>query len=194
MKNFLRISLVTFALLLTTSMVNAQLLPVSMGIKGGANFSNVNTDGYKSKTGFNAGITVDLNLPANLAIMSGLEINTKGAKVKDTDYSMNAMYLQLPVHLGYKFGIPGLRFHFSLGPYFAQGIGGKTKFDGEKFDTFSDTALKKFDWGLGAGVGVTFLGMIQARVGYDHGLANIGRGDVKVRNRNAYISAGFLFF
>lgn len=200
MKNLFRVVLTTLILLLSTTMMNAQLLPVSLGIKGGANLSNFSADGYKSKSGFNAGLTVDLNLPSNMAIMSGLEVTTKGAKHEEGDFSINAMYLQLPVHLGYKFGIPGVRFHFNFGPYFAQGIGGKTKginSEGSsiKYDTFGDNPeqMKKFDWGIGMGIGATLLGKIQVRVGYDHGLTKVSQIG-KIKNRNAYISAGFIFF
>lgn len=209
MKNFIKISFVTLALLLATN-ASAQLLPVSLGIKGGVNLSNMNIKHAKtkSKTGYNAGLTLDINLPANLAIMSGLELNTKGTKIKGTDASINAMYLQLPVHLGYRVKlVPGVSAHFDFGPYFAQGLEGKIKYSDEdgsyKENTFSDDGFKKFDWGLGVGVGVTFLGKIQVRAGYDHGLANIGRkvelggevlGDVKVKNRNAFLSVGYKFF
>lgn len=192
MKNFIKISFVTLALLLATN-TNAQLLPISMGIKGGVNLSNVNTEATKSKAGYNAGLTLDVNLPANLAIMSGLELTTKGAKFKNIDGSINAMYLQLPVHLGYRVKlVPGVSAHFDLGPYFAQGIGGKIKAAGEKVNTFD--AYDKFDWGLGIGVGVTFLGKIQVRAGYDHGIANIAKAGDSQRNQNAFASVGYKFF
>lgn len=201
MNKIIKISLATLFLLLTTVTVNAQLLPVSLGLKGGVNFSRANGDITKNKSGFNAGLTLDLNLPAGLAIMSGLEITTKGTKFKESDVSVNAMYLQLPIHLGYRFGVPGARFHFNLGPYFAQGIGGKTKgvdTEGDKFkaDTFGSATgqLRKLDWGLGVGVGVTFLGKIQVRMGYDHGMKNLAREGGKFKNRNAYVSAGLMFF
>ena len=201
MNKIIKISLATLFLLLTTVTVNAQLLPVSLGLKGGVNFSRANGDITKNKSGFNAGLTLDLNLPAGWAIMSGLEITTKGTKFKESDVSVNAMYLQLPIHLGYKFGVPGAKFHFDFGPYFAQGIGGKTKnsYLGEKVNTFD--YYDKFDWGLGLGVGVTFLGKIQIRMGYDLGLKNIAGKfkeedgvDAKFKNRNAYVSAGLMFF
>lgn len=203
MKNFMRVSLVAIALLLTST-VNAQLLPISLGIKGGLNVSNVSTDNYESKNGFNAGLTADINLPAGFGIFSGLEVNTKGAKIDEKfgDVKMNAMYLQLPVRLGYRMSLlPGLRAHFGFGPYFAQGIGGKTKgkyIDGGEVDmkTFGDDGLKKFDWGLGGEVGVTLIGRVQVRAGYDFGLKNIAPSDAeaKIKNRNFYVSAGLLFF
>ena len=201
MKNFIKITLASLILLFTTTTLNAQLLPISMGVKGGVNFSSANGEPAKYKTGFNAGLTVDLNLPAGIAIMSGLELTTKGTKFEDTDISVNAMYLQLPIHLGYRFGVPGVKFHFNLGPYFAHGVGGKVKnsYLGEKVSTFD--YYDKFDWGLGIGVGVTLLGKIQIRAGYDHGLKNIASKFNKAegenadfKNRNLYVSAGLLFF
>lgn len=196
MKNFIKISFVALALLLGTN-ASAQLLPVSLGIKGGVNLSSMDIKGAKtkSKAGYNAGLTLDVNLPANLAIMTGLEVTTKGAKAKGGDGTINATYLQLPVHMGYRLKlVPGVSAHFDLGPYFAQGLGGKVKEDGEKSNTFGDDALKKFDWGLGVGVGVTFLGKFQVRAGYDHGFANIAREEGNVKNRNAFLSVGYKFF
>lgn len=197
MKNFIKISFVSLALLLATN-VSAQLLPVSLGIKGGVNLSNMDIKGEKTKSrpGYNAGVTLDVNLPANLALMTGLEVTSKGAKAKHGDASINATYLQLPVHMGYRIKlVPGVSAHFDLGPYFAQGISGKNKDDdGDKENTFSDDGCKKFDWGVGVGVGVTFLGKIQVRAGYDHGFSNIARGEGNVKNRNAFLSAGYKFF
>lgn len=215
MKNFIKISLIALALMLTTS-ANAKLIPVSLGIKGGINSSTVNTKGWESKSGFNAGLTLDVNLPANLAIMSGLEISTKGAKMSGSQLDIpgmgtvdvpsskiNATYLQLPVHLGYRIKlIPGLRLHVNAGPYFSQGIGGKTNFelvgaDGQttKAKTFKDDVFEKFDWGLGIGAGATVLGMVQVRAGYDWGMKNVSKIDgMNIKNRNFYASVGFLIF
>lgn len=212
MKNLLKATLVALVLTFATN-INAQS-PISVGVKAGLNVSN---QSYKSeglnvsgsaKVGFNAGLTLDINLPSNLAVMSGLELTTKGVKfdIEDTKTTFNAMYLQLPIHLGYKIEIaPQTKIHFNAGPYLAYGIGGKIKnsYDNEKMDTFGDDALKRFDFGLGIGAGVTFVDKVQVRLGYDFGLADAGRKgtdeygdayDVKVKNRNFYVSLGYLFF
>lgn len=196
MKTFLRISFIALALALTTT-ANAQLLPISIGLKGGITRSDLNISGTEGRNGFNAGATVDINLPANFGIFSGLEVITKGAKYKDTNVKVDPMYLQLPVRLGYRLKLlPGLRTHFGFGPYFAQGIGGKMKgtIDGEKVDEkiFSNDGWRKSDWGLGAEVGVTLIGRIQVRTGYDFGLQNVAREGDKVRNRSFYVSAGLI--
>lgn len=209
MKHLIKLSFITLALLLASN-ANAQSLPVSMGIKGGINVSNSSSKQTKSIVGYNAGLTLDVNLPSNVAIMTGLEITSKGAKMKDADLKVDATYLQLPIHLGYKMNVaPGVTAHFDIGPYFAQGVWGKTKGSqdlihpttGEVLktldinqDTFGDDVLKRFDWGLGIGVGVTFMGKIQILAGYDHGIASTKIMDEKFRNRNVFASVGWKFF
>lgn len=206
MKHLLKLSFISLALLLATN-VNAQSLPVSMGIKGGINVSNSSSKTTKSKVGYNAGLTLDVNLPSNVAIMTGLEITSKGVKMKDADLKVDATYLQLPIHIGYKMEVaPGVTAHFDIGPYFAQGVWGKTKgtlpIEGlvgqENVDvnqnTFGDDVLKRFDWGIGIGVGTTFMGKFQLLAGYDHGIASSKIMGEKLRNRNAFLSLGWKFF
>lgn len=218
MRKLLKTTLLTLVLIAVTGSLSAQLLPLSLGLKGGLNTSNTDAKDSKARAGFNAGLTLDLYLPANLVILSGIELSTKGANDKrrvespgdlsiegtyDRETKMNMMYLQVPVKLGYRIKtIPGLGLHFGAGPYFAQGIGGKTKVisngkETYKENTFGDKdgQLKKMDWGLGVEVGASVLGLVQVRTGYDFGLANISRDkDNKVRNRNFYVSAGIKFF
>lgn len=188
----------------------AQLLPLSLGIKGGINASNTSFKDSDARVGYNAGLTLDLYLPSNFAIFTGIDLTSKGGKTKDvmlpnssgtTEFKSNAIYMQIPVKLGYRIdAIPGLGLHFGAGPYFAQGIGGKTKYkvDGKetKFNTFGDGDLqyKKFDWGLGVEVGAKVLGLVQVRIGYDFGLVKIDRADEKIKNRNFYASLGFNIF
>ncbi len=191
---------------------NAQLgiNPLSFGIKGGVNMSNFSGDpeDTSAKAGWNAGITVDVSLPANFYIASGVELTTKGAKYKQSvviggdaislvEAKANPMYIQVPVHLGYKIkAFPTTNIVFHGGPYWAYGISGKTKVEGQKYDFFGSDAneAKRNDFGLGFGAGVEFLGKITAGIGCDFGLLNISRVDnYTVRNQNAYFSVGYKF-
>lgn len=183
---------------------NAQILPFSLALKGGTTSSNLRgMHSSDSKSGFNAGLSADINLPANFRIYTGIELVSKGAKnagIAPNEYDkINALYLQVPAKLGYNFPvIPGLGLHVGVGPYFAQGIGGKIEKMGakEKIDTFGNDTMKKFDWGVGAEVGASILGILQVRVGYDMGIANIAQSEWngKVRNKNLYTSLGIKFF
>lgn len=175
------------------------------GVKAGLNMSNFNGDveDTKVKIGFNVGVTLDYALTdaRDWYLMTGLEYTTKGAKGKkvgDIKPSVNAAYLQLPVHVGYKFDVTeATRLSFHAGPYLAYGVNGKRKFkEGSaelSLDTFDDNAYKRFDFGLGLGAGAEF-GKIGVGLGYDFGLLNIADAkDVTIRNGNAYLTVGYKF-
>lgn len=210
MKKIFKTSLFIMALFLAIN-ANAQDSPIQLGVKAGANMSNFGGDikDTKAKFGFNVGVTLDYNFTPNVALLTGLEFTTKGAKAKDTEYtkdaSANAMYLQLPVHVGYKLDVAeGTKIVFHAGPYIAYGIGGKSKSTDEgvkeKDDFFGseeDGGFKRFDFGVGAGVGAEF-GKIGVGLGYDFGLTNIAHKaeegeSFKVKNQNAYLTVGYKF-
>jgi len=228
MKNCFKLFLTAAILLLSVN--SYALLPISLGIKGGVNLSNVggDVDDNKSKAGFNAGLVMDIDIPlTSFGIMTGIEFTTKGAKIETRenvgDYSafidgkINASYLQLPVHATYKMGLaPATSLKFHAGPYFAYGIGGKSKItdfgvnglnlsrdemmdalglkeSDLKSDTFGSDGFDKFDFGLGIGVGLQ-VWKFGVDLGWDFGLTNIsGDSDYKVRNRNGYLSFSYRF-
>lgn len=205
MKQFYKLSLLTIALFIGIT-AKAQESPMSIGIKVGANLSNIggDIDDTDAKFGYNFGITVDYGFTPNWYLQSGVEFTTKGYKLKhdilNQKTTSNAMYLQLPVHAAYKLPIvDGTNIVFHAGPYFAYGIGGKTKYEVagttiKKISTFGDTPrAKRFDFGLGGGVGVEF-GAITADLGCDFGLVNISHTSTSVKNQNFYLSVGYKFF
>ncbi len=88
------------------------------------------------------------------------------------------------------------------GPYAAYGVGGKSKLSGSigdisaetEGDVFGDDGfLKRFDAGLGLGVGAEF-GPLLLDLGWDMGLVNIADSDNNdIKNQNAYLSVGYRF-
>jgi len=209
MKNFIKAGLVAVALLVNIS-ANAQI-PLEFGVKAGVNMSNFGGDSkdIEAKAGFNIGVTVDYAISSELYVLSGLELTTKGAKSKTTtpfgkkqETTMNPMYLQLPVHLGYKLEIaPETKLVFHAGPYIAYGIGGKNKTSIKDDDVthsteskfFGDKGCDKLDLGVGLGVNVEF-GKIGVGLGYDFGLNNIsGNSSAKMKNQNTYLTVGYKF-
>lgn len=221
MKTILKTSLLAIFLLIGV-VANAQEQPLTFGVKAGMNLSNLSGDGVEgtdAKVGFNVGLTVDYALTQDLFLMSGLEFTTKGAKASFSDsyegvnaemnITINSMYLQLPVHAGYKFDVSeGMKLNLHAGPYVAYGIGGKskTKIKGDiagrdinlepegDVDMFGDKGMaNRFDFGLGLGVGAEF-GKFGVGLGYDLGLTNIAKDSKeKVRNMNAYLTVGYKF-
>ncbi|WP_029903102.1 porin family protein [Prevotella sp. 10(H)] len=221
MKTTFKSCLVIITLLLFVTSANAQDKPLTFGVKAGMNLSNFSgdgADGMDAKIGFNVGVTVDYQLTQELYLLTGLEFTMKGGKDKGTlslpgyDYTYtgeekdNPMYLQIPIHLGYKLAVAdATNIVFHAGPYIAYGVGGKSKIKGSyasagenayvdtDIDFFGKDRAKKFDMGLGLGATVEF-GKIGVGLGYDFGLLNMSRSsELKVRNMNAYLTLGYKF-
>lgn len=201
--------LLIVAMLFVVSAANAQL---NLGVKGGLNMSNFYGEEINNnnvKIGFHIGLAADYEFLYNSAIQTGLFFTTKGAKYEGSigsvsgDISLNPMYLQVPVHYAYKLDVtPGTRLVFHAGPYAAYGVGGKTSFNVSAGDNSSsidgndvfgeDNLLKRFDAGLGLGVGAEF-GPMLLDIGWDMGLVNISNTSGTIKNQNAYISVGYKF-
>ena len=209
----IKVVLFAIALLIGVS-ASAQDQKIIFGVKGGLNLSTITGDlnETKMKVGFNVGATLDYAFTPELYLMTGLEYTTKGVKIDvEGDPSLNAAYLQLPIHLGYKFEIAeNSKIVVHGGPFVAYGINGKYKEkDPESrveasVNTF-DKMMKRFDFGLGLGAGVE-IGKINIGLGYDFGLVNVADidktlfglddfeiGDISMKTGNAYFTVGYKF-
>jgi hypothetical protein len=205
----MKLSLVAAMLILVTA-ASAQM---SLGVKGGLNISNFHGDELSNKDakiGFHIGILADYEFMYSHAIQTGLFLTTKGFKSEYTSavgnfkYRENLMYLQLPVHYAYKLYVsPGTRVVFHAGPYMACGVGGRRKATSGSLlgewenvkKVFGDGNMqyKRFDAGLGLGVGAEF-GPILLDLGWDMGLVNISRTrNGNIKNQNAVLSIGYKF-
>ena len=185
-------------LLLMSAGVSAQV-PIELGVKAGANLSNFSKGDWDAKVGFNAGITADINFAPSMYVLTGLEFTMKGGKndIAGVKLTANPMYLQLPVHFGYKLEVmSGTNIVFRAGPYLAYGIAGKAKAKKgsveESIDFFGKDANRRFDYGIGGGVGAEF-GKIGVTLGYDFGLNKLVDADGAAKNQNAYLSLGYRF-
>ena len=205
MKTFIRTALIAIAVFVGMS-ASAQDKPLTFGVKGGMNLSNFSgkaSENSDAKIGFNVGVTVDYAFSSDVYLLTGLEFTTKGAKWEEGDekLTLNPMYLQVPIHVGYKLTVAeDTRIVFHAGPYIAYGIAGKItakkgslKESENIFGSDEIQGLKRFDFGLGLGTAVEF-GKFGIGLGYDFGLANIGRSSTfKLRNMNAYLTVGYKF-
>lgn len=133
------------------------------GVRAGLNVASLLDQGMEvhSKTGFHiAGVYQRLlteSLP--LYLETGLQLSQKGYKVQFYEReSYNAMYLEIPVMVNYKFYIKDkVAIYPSFGVYYALGIGGKYKgesmnseeYGTEKYDMFGSKGfMKRSDFGL----------------------------------------------
>lgn len=211
MKKFL----VLFALVAISMVsVNAQE-HVRWGVVAGMNVSKYTFTGFDNKIGFHAGVKAEVGLP-QLAEGAYLDfgglLTLKGAKIDGgslASFKFNPYYLEIPVHIGYKYAVNN---DFSLfgnvGPYFGFGLFGKAKLkvNGDLSDygyedygdistsenVFGDDGLKRFDFGLGLKVGAEFSRKYQVSLSYDFGLVKVEK-DLGMKNRNLMISLGYMF-
>lgn len=202
------------------------------GIRAGLNLSNLRGDfkdavdgsDVKMKAGFHVGVIYDWGISESFYIQPGLYYNMKGVKAEDKEESSykstyNLSYLEVPVLASYRIALSDrAKWQINAGPYFAVGVGGKLKYEGdgeeEKMDAFGKTEynedgegedkgdLKRFDFGLSFGIGVS-INQFYVGLKYDLGLSNIGEKDrwykgeeeskAKIRTGNFAISVGYNF-
>ena len=198
------------------------------GVVAGMNVSKLSTAGLGNKIGYHVGARAELGLSqvANgLYLDAAALISAKGAKTDAGDLggiNVNATYLEIPIHVGYKYAVSdNFNVFGSFGPYVGIGLFGKTKVDeldydsshelvntSYKYNTFGD-GYKRFDMGLGFNVGVEIQQKYRISLGYDFGFlktndSNFEEGDEDfeemeidlasgAKNRNLTISVAYMF-
>ncbi len=177
--------------IVTVPMAKAQ---ISFAVKGGVNLSNwygESSKPFSPKIGFNAGIMTEYGLANNFCLQSGLTLHSKGMIIKYNGGSKtyNSIYLQLPVHAGYKVDIsPAVKVMLHAGPYIAYGIAGKIRSNGVSQDLF-DEHYRRFDTGAGLGVSAEYRSFL-LDLGIDMGLLIFQE---TFKNLNSYLSVGYRF-
>ncbi len=192
--------------------VNAQD-NLKWGVMAGMNVSKYTITGFDNRIGFHAGVKAELGLSqeASGAYMDFAALLTlKGAKIDGgsiASIKFNPYYLEVPVHVGYKYAVnDDFALFGSVGPYIAVGLFGKAKakVDGNIADLgelgtnsaseniFGDDGLKRFDFGLGLKAGVEFSKKYQVAISYDFGLVEVAK-DLGMKNRNLMLSLGYMF-
>ena len=155
------------------------------GIKGGVNFSNLNTQNVESNnvlTGFNAGLFAKIPITSSFAIQPELLYTTKGAKLTYDNYFVNGSakfnlnYLELPVLLAINI-TPNFNIH--AGPYVAYLLDGNVTNDvsGTLFDiqnNINNDDYNKFDTGLSLGLGYD-ASQFGFGARYNYGLQKVGK-------------------
>lgn len=180
------------------------------GVAAGMNVSNLKVSGFDSRIGFHAGAKAELGLPQvteGAYLDFGALLSLKGAKVDGGSLGsikMNPCYLEIPIHIGYKYAVnDNFTLFANAGPYFGIGLFGKLKTTGSikneleslagksSENIFGDDGFKRFDFGLGLKAGMEFSKKYQLSIGYDFGLTETS--DAGTKNRNLMISLGLMF-
>lgn len=185
------------------------------GLSGGYNLNSMIAN--ESKSGFHAGLKgeyVFRDAQKGLYTDFGLMISSYGWKStpaydngtgKVSEWDTTPYYLNIPIHLGYKFKVnDNLSIFVNAGPYFNIGMFGKmnctTTHLGSKIETqvssnniFKDGLSPRFDWGIGFRAGVEIARHTQIAIGYDWGMKNSYMNNPETKNRTFVVSLTYYF-
>ena len=198
----LRFAMITVAALFAMQTVYGQAA-VSLGLKGGLNFANVNTSSvgaaYDSRTGYHVGAFVGIKF-AKFAIQPELIYSQQGSTVKinTSNFDANFSYMNIPVI--FKFYIIG-GFNLQAGPQFGFLMSATGPVDptgtcsptttGDIKNQFSSSDISV---GLGAGFDLPLKLSIDAR--YNLGVSDINStaASSAVKNQVFQLSLGYKLF
>lgn len=189
---------------------------IKLGVKGGLNVSSLklNDDMYdtSNRAGFFIGPMVKVTVPiTGLSFDIAALYDQKDAKVRVADDVVGGTYnsttvtqkfIDIPVNVRYGFGLSSLANIFLFaGPQWGINVGDKNF----KWNESSSYSLKKANFSVNVGAGVTLLSHLQASVNYNiecnkSGSMDTGSLDsngnpvvVKGRNNTWQISLGYWF-
>ena len=186
--------------LFTVSAVNAQF---RFGVKGGVNIAKVSFDkdviNSGNITGFHVGPMLEgMFGQGGVGFDAGVLFSQKGFDADDE--TVKNTFLEVPVNLKFKFGLPLVNPYFAAGPYIDFRVGGDKLRDISYKDVKHQVESKSFGAGLNFGAGAEVFDKLQVGLTYSWGLTN----DYKTfygNNLDSYqgkphtwsISAAFLF-
>ncbi len=175
-----------------------------LGVRAGINIANIDFRGGDpdSKAGFLVGAVYERRLLKfrPLYVETGLFFAQKGCDFEEPDSKLNAIYLQIPLMVKYRFRLSErVTLAPMAGAYYAVGIGGNLKTPQMREETF-DEYCKRSDFGLRFAAQAQWTHFLFS-VGYEVGLVDFGRAieslytrvDSRMRTRNLYLEVGYNF-
>ena len=168
----------------------------TFGIKGGVNFSKVNSDNLNSSTvsGYQAGLFARFG--SGLYLQPELYVSSTGGKFSSADGLYNGEVkftnLNVPLLLGTKIGSKDLNFRLMVGPVYTYTINKSENFSANFVSAYKDFGnYNNSTLGFQAGGGVD-VGPITADLRYEGGLSDINKNFGQRQSLWA-ISVGFKF-
>ncbi|MGZ3764140.1 MAG: porin family protein [Mucilaginibacter sp.] len=170
---------------------------ISLGIKGGVNFSKINADNLNesTRTGYQAGVFARFG--SAFYIQPEAYLSSTGGKFVTSDNSfkanVNFTNLSVPLLLGHSFGEKNLNFRLMAGPVYTYNLNKSESFSDNTNAAIADFGhYKNSTIGFQAGGGVD-IGPITADLRYEGGLTKVS-DDFGQRQNLWALSVGFKFF
>ena len=176
---------------------------LKFGVKGGLNISSVhlNSDILKADnvTGFQIGPMIETTIPLiGVGLDAAILYSQKGMDVKSetgTSTNVKTDYIDVPVNLKWKFGLPIIKGYLAAGPYIGFRVGGD-KFWEIPGSVVGQVKAKNFSAGLNFGAGVELISHLQVGINYGLGLTDnysAEKYDLHAKNRGWSVTAAILF-
>lgn len=183
--------------LILAAMVVPASAQLRFGVKGGVNISKVHFSkdaiDPSNVTGFHIGPMLEGSIPLiGVGFETALLYSQKGLEYNDK--SMKVDYLDLPVHLKWKFGLPIVKVYLATGPNFSFRVGGDKLWDIPD-NVSGQIKAKSFGTGWDFGVGAEVFNHLQVGLNYNLGLTNNFeiKNSESGKNRGWMITAAILF-
>lgn len=142
---------------------------LDLGIKAGANFSNItDASNLSNKTGFQAGIFAGLKFTDKVGLQADLLYSQQGAEFDFGDFDLT--YINVPVVLKY-YIVQGL--NIQAGPQFGFIVDDKITVD--LGDVVADAKAESFDLSAVLGAGYDFPLGIRLDARYNFGLTDVSK-------------------
>ena len=179
--------------------ITAQAQSSTFGIKGGINFSKINTDNLNESTvtGYQAGLFARFG--SSFYVQPEVYVASSGGKVNGNvgtaAYNGDIKFttLNVPLLLGKSFGAKDLNFRLMVGPVYSYIMDQNKNFSANFSGAYADFGnYNNSTLGYQAGAGVD-IGPITADVRYEGGLTEINKNYGQKQNLWA-VSVGFKFF
>lgn len=195
-----KIIILVSAALLTVTSLKAEGLNITAGYNTG--FAKQTWNGVRSNDiyhGFNVGIGYTFReiVGDHVNIATGLQyVNMFGKKgTYDEDLKMKGQqvdsYIQLPVRFTYLFDTEGCDFFLFAGPKFLFGLKSQFRTDDVNFNWYArgtEQQYTRFNLMLGVGGGMYIGEHFRLSLGYDWGVINRYKGDLKSLGNKLYQS------
>jgi hypothetical protein len=168
----------------------------SLGIKGGVNYSTVNSDNLRSSSvaGYQAGAFARLG--GGVYLQPEVYVSSTGGEFhsSDNNYSGNVKFtnLNVPVLLGLRFGPKNLNLRIMAGPIYTSVLSSSQNFQSIAQSFANNGSYKNSTIGYQAGGGVD-LGSITADLRYEGGFSDIN-SSYGQRQHLWALSIGFKIF
>jgi|GEM_PF-1724924 len=180
------------------------------GLARGVSKGNGFTITSDFRIGAMGGLVVDLPLGDLVFVQSGLMYALKGGKSSFNEFGVSSSssstihYVKVPINVGVKFDLGGVKPFLMAGPYVAVGlfgnvnttVAGRSRSQSITFGNGSGANLRRLDYGATFGGGVELAQIpLQIFAAYDLGLANLvpGGGNITSQNRFLYFGVNFFF-